>query len=235
MTDNEIIKSLEYCLAQGITSECERCRDKIGCRDTLLRDALDIIKRKNAEIEELEKYKHDYYVLKSEARKEFWEQIKEMYGLDEQLTDYLLANGVIVPSCKVGDQTFLLLEKDNEEYDIVESRCVRITQTERGTIYSMHFDCKEIDSSIEFNSDDFGKTVFFSHEEAKKDLKKKCIGKSEAEYKLLKCPCCGAGAHPKFEDFGKTFWIECDECGLQTKRYDSCGLDAINAWNRREG
>lgn len=53
MTDNEIIKALEYCLAQGITSECERCRDKIGCRDTLLRDALDLINSQKAEIEEL--------------------------------------------------------------------------------------------------------------------------------------------------------------------------------------
>ena len=50
MTDNEIIKALEYCLAQGITSECERCRDTIGCRDTLLRDALDLINRKKAKI-----------------------------------------------------------------------------------------------------------------------------------------------------------------------------------------
>lgn len=30
-----------------------------------------------AEIEELEKYKHDYYVLKTEARKEFAERLKE--------------------------------------------------------------------------------------------------------------------------------------------------------------
>ena len=52
--DNEIVKALEYCLAQGITSECERCRDKIGCRDTLLRDALDLINSQKAEIEELE-------------------------------------------------------------------------------------------------------------------------------------------------------------------------------------
>lgn len=53
------------------------------------------------------------------------------------------------------------------------------------------------------------------------------------EYRLLTCPCCGSFAHPKFEDFGATFWIECDDCGLQTKRFDSCGNDAIEAWNRR--
>lgn len=54
MRENEIIKALEYCLAQGITSECERCRDKIGCRDTLLRDALALIHRQAAEIEGLQ-------------------------------------------------------------------------------------------------------------------------------------------------------------------------------------
>lgn len=54
MTYIEISKALEYCLAQGITSECERCRDKIGCRDALLRDALDLIHRQAAEKEELE-------------------------------------------------------------------------------------------------------------------------------------------------------------------------------------
>jgi hypothetical protein len=53
MTDNEIKRALEYCLEQGITSECERCRDKIGCRDTLLTNALDLINRRDAENEEI--------------------------------------------------------------------------------------------------------------------------------------------------------------------------------------
>lgn len=50
MTDNEIIKEIEYCLEQGITSECDRCKDKIGCRDTLLHNALNLINRQKAEI-----------------------------------------------------------------------------------------------------------------------------------------------------------------------------------------
>ena len=82
--DNEIIKALECCLAQGITSECERCRDKIGCRDTLLRDALDLIKRQKAEIERLRKANESfscmgkmYSEIKSEGRKEFAERVKK--------------------------------------------------------------------------------------------------------------------------------------------------------------
>ena len=50
MNDDKIIKALEYCLEQGITSDCERCKVKIGCRDTLLKDALDLINRQKTEI-----------------------------------------------------------------------------------------------------------------------------------------------------------------------------------------
>lgn len=88
MKDNEIIKALEYCLAQGITSECERCRDKIGCRDTLLRDALDLINSQKAEIERLKNecfclanerdaYKDVLDTAIAEARKEFAERLKK--------------------------------------------------------------------------------------------------------------------------------------------------------------
>jgi hypothetical protein len=54
MTDNEIIKALEYCQQQGITSECERCKVKRGCRATLIENALDLIERQKAEIEKLQ-------------------------------------------------------------------------------------------------------------------------------------------------------------------------------------
>jgi hypothetical protein len=53
MTNNEIIKALEYCQQQGITSECERCKVKSGCRATLIENALDLIERQKAEIERL--------------------------------------------------------------------------------------------------------------------------------------------------------------------------------------
>ena len=51
MTDNEIIKALEYCKEQGITSECEKCNIKEDCRRELIAIALDLINRKDAEIE----------------------------------------------------------------------------------------------------------------------------------------------------------------------------------------
>jgi molybdate-binding protein len=76
MNDNEPIKALEYCLAQGITSECEKCTDKIGCRDTLLHNALDFIKRKNTEI--------DILIRKKEALKD---EIAELKAEVERLKE----------------------------------------------------------------------------------------------------------------------------------------------------
>ena len=87
------------------------------------------------------------------------------------LADHLLDNGVIVPPCKVGDKTFLLLEKFNGKYDIVESECLRISQNKWGDVYSMYFDCGVIGNSLEFESNDFGKTVFLTREEALAKMK----------------------------------------------------------------
>ena len=53
MTDNEIIKALEYCKEQGITSECEKCNIKEDCRRELIAITIDLINRQQAEIERL--------------------------------------------------------------------------------------------------------------------------------------------------------------------------------------
>ena len=89
----------------------------------------------------------------------------------EELADYLLANGVIVPPCKVGDKTFLLLEKTRGGYDIIESQCVRFVDNGYIKCYSMAYDCVEIDNTLEFYICDFGKTVFLTKEEAESKLK----------------------------------------------------------------
>lgn len=55
------------------------------------------------------------------------------------------------------------------------------------------------------------------------------------------CPCCGGEANIFREDFGKTVWIQCTECGLSTSRYDTetvldgrNGIEwAVTTWNRR--
>ena len=99
----------------------------------------------------------------------------------EALADYLLANGVIVPPCKVGDTVYYInrsyhieLKKDT----IYEAKVVRIVTTSLGTslviqirgewgcIQQSNIDCIETP-----DVKDFYRTVFLTKEEAEKKLK----------------------------------------------------------------
>ena len=76
----------------------------------------------------------------------------------ELLADYLLANGVIVPPCKVGDTVYWY----NMGGKIVEAKAKAIyfiVRHPEGFEYKVSFD-------------DFGKTVFLTREEAEKALQK---------------------------------------------------------------
>lgn len=82
MTDNEIIKALECCSSTSIL-DCADCpywgtRRSCGVKQ-MKKDALNLINRQKAEIEELQKYKHDYYVLKAKAVKEFAKRLKDKH------------------------------------------------------------------------------------------------------------------------------------------------------------
>ena len=78
----------------------------------------------------------------------------------EHITDYLLANGVIVPPCKVGDKIYIVAEVSGKiiECSVIgawmcEGNCTVITDC--GTIYNLSY----------------GETVFLTKEEAEKALK----------------------------------------------------------------
>lgn len=105
---------------------------------------------------------------------------------NEQLADHLLANGVIVPPCKVGDVVYYLddIVWDSEccdcEHYLVggfgdPSECGR---TKDG---NKHPDCIEIIEHVITQRDilrylyyaQFGKTVFLTREEAEKALKER--------------------------------------------------------------
>ena len=79
---------------------------------------------------------------------------------DEFVADYLLANGVIVPPCKVGDTVYVnifgveTVELKVQSIEIMQSKTV--------------FHC----GGIAFEDDEFGKTVFLTREEAEKALRK---------------------------------------------------------------
>ena len=55
------------------------------------------------------------------------------------------------------------------------------------------------------------------------------------------CPCCGGKPYLHHENLGRTVWVQCIECGIQTPKYDeddiassySGAQKAIKTWNRR--
>lgn len=78
------------------------------------------------------------------------------------MADYLLDNGVICPPCKVGDTVYFASfdcngnNKGIKPHNVLYLSCEAVCEG------------KTINSHIDF--EDFGKTVFFTHEEAKKAL-----------------------------------------------------------------
>ena len=106
-----------------------------------------------------------------------FKHIDKSCNLAENIADDLLENGVVALPCKVGDKTFLLLEKVTGGYEIVESECVRIVESKYSIIYSMAFDCEEIGNTLECHLEDFERWVFFTREEAERALRKEDEGK----------------------------------------------------------
>lgn len=86
---------------------------------------------------------------------------------EEDIVDYLLANGVIVPPMKLGQICFEPCDWRNE---VDECRVSSITQKADGSlkirITNLHYR-----SAYEITIDKIGKTVFFTKEEAKNALK----------------------------------------------------------------
>lgn len=90
------------------------------------------------------------------------------------IADYLLANGVIVPPCKVG-QTVYVLTTDSPT-GIEETKISQVIVRCKGNCkmqYSILAPCIYDDwgkAKWSFCDNDFGKTVFLTREEAKKAL-----------------------------------------------------------------
>ena len=93
------------------------------------------------------------------------------------IADKLLAEGVIVPPCKVGQTVYYVTIIDTEkELNIVESFY--------GTVQGVGFDGKNIWVSAKYTnglyyhhkSTDFGKNVFLTREEAEKALAERSEG-----------------------------------------------------------
>ena len=96
----------------------------------------------------------------------------------ETIADYLLANGIIVPPCKVGDTVYRVTKLCNGKSFVSEGIVFEISSTyEAGTSKTRFFFWANGDEytsrhySLWCELTDFGKTVFLTREEAEKALK----------------------------------------------------------------
>ncbi len=100
MTDSEIIKALEICTNGKLGNEdCINCPYKDGirpCFDCLKLDALDLIKRQNAEIQVLQTNNHSLCLtLSNRARVERAEAIKELAARLKEQVSHIPAWGAV--------------------------------------------------------------------------------------------------------------------------------------------
>lgn len=86
------------------------------------------------------------------------------------MADDLLANGVIVPPCKVGAEIFGLFDNDDEQRkEIYEGKVLCYSLDENNLLWAR----MRYKNGLTYwhTIDDFGKTVFLTKEEAEEKLK----------------------------------------------------------------
>ncbi len=110
-----------------------------------------------AEIKKILDEKHSY---NSETDKPF--------NLWEALADYLLANGVIVPPCKVGDTVYIVKSYTNSYLEIVSREVISTLVKE---IIVNENGISIMTEEAEYAAEHIGKFVFFTKEEAEEKLK----------------------------------------------------------------
>lgn len=96
----------------------------------------------------------------------------------EQVTDYLVANGVVVLPCKVGDTVYYYSPDYGAilPYFVESINICYLGDEGEHCIYTFESNCHhgdELMDSIDFELDEIGKTVFLTREEAEKALKER--------------------------------------------------------------
>ena len=88
------------------------------------------------------------------------------------IADHLLANGVIVPPCKVGDTVYVLPTGDNGLEEITEMRALGFAI---GTPYNVAncFRVRGTSALYQPSFEQFGKSVFLTREEAESALEER--------------------------------------------------------------
>lgn len=92
----------------------------------------------------------------------------------EKLADHLIANGVILPPCKVGDTVWFLFNGD----ELCEARIIFVEEnyyTNPQTWLTIEYDSRIIGRNTYKSRIDLmlGKIIFFTREEAEKKLKER--------------------------------------------------------------
>lgn len=101
----------------------------------------------------------------------------------EDIADYLLANGVIVPPCKVGQTVYSLRETSCEDIDGAHTECEHYGFGTDDRICTLEkpqkcpykyrvFKCLVTEYNLLSHSRQWGKTLFLTKEEAEERLKK---------------------------------------------------------------
>ena len=90
-------------------------------------------------------------------------------SIRECLADYLLANGVIVPTVKVGQTVYV--PSGDEESDWIDEYKVKYFYCSSKGINRYYIECGTMGNN--FRPKDIGKTVFLSKEEAEEKLKER--------------------------------------------------------------
>jgi hypothetical protein len=95
------------------------------------------------------------------------------YLYAEQIADHLLANGVVVPPCKVGDTVYATGLPNTRIFPkVVEGFVIGVDQREYGLFLSVLFDTRKISGTYDYNTKLWlGKKLFLTKEEAEAKLK----------------------------------------------------------------
>lgn len=90
----------------------------------------------------------------------------------KELTDHLLANGVIVPPCKVGDTVYMIFENEIRELRVISLSYLFSSSFNH---FNLHTENSR-GAVLSYEMKDIGKSVFLTKEDAEQALKE-CEGK----------------------------------------------------------
>ena len=94
------------------------------------------------------------------------------YQTAQNIADYLLANGCVLPPCKIGDKLYVISTDDDCPPDMrIEEETV--TDIGQKHIFCSAYVLPQDDIGWEVDIAEIGKTVFLTREEAEKALKGK--------------------------------------------------------------